>query len=218
MSRAALRSSWLDCGPGGCSLIGVALCCMQTRGKILAGFVGSSSSLRSVQHLVQSVPTNVSYIRKGAEFQASDAWSTASPFVTSFEWTGTIDLSNFLSTDVAIDFRNWIGGEEKIMAYCNNMAKEGGRLVAKILGTETMEVSDESEKTELVAGMVCLSRRQSLSNCKNRSMYACPSPGTTPDLAGLLRSSPDVCSKATTPLCLSFREFTSHPSISNHFN
>jgi selenocysteine lyase/cysteine desulfurase len=106
------------------------------------------------QQLVQSVPTNASYVRKGATYQPNDAFSTESAFVTSFEWLGTMDISNFLSTDVAIDFRKWLGGEEKIMSYAHKVAKEGGRAMAKILGTETMEVQDEQEQTDLIACMV----------------------------------------------------------------
>jgi selenocysteine lyase/cysteine desulfurase len=81
-------------------------------------FAHRSSSVmyvdKAVQHLVQAVPTNTSYLRKGAEFKPFDSYSTPSAFVTAFEWTGTIDLSNFFSTDVAIDFRKWLGGEAKM--------------------------------------------------------------------------------------------------------
>lgn len=50
----------------------------------------------------------------------------------------------------AMDFREWLGGEEAIMAYNHKLTKEGGRAVAKILATETLE----AKESELVGAMV----------------------------------------------------------------
>lgn len=55
-------------------------------------------------------------------------------------------------TFVAIEFRQWLGGEEAIQTYTSNLAKEGGQLVADILGTEVME----AKESKLTASMVCL--------------------------------------------------------------
>ena len=43
----------------------------------------------------------------------------------------------------ALDFRKWIGGEAKIFHYCNNLALEGGRRMAKIFGTQVMDPNGE---------------------------------------------------------------------------
>ena len=40
-------------------------------------------------------------------------------------------------------FRGWIGGEEKINEYCHNLALEGGKILAQILGTSIMDPNGE---------------------------------------------------------------------------
>ena len=40
---------------------------------------------------------------------------------------------------LALEFRQWMGGEEKINAYCHNLALQGGRALAKTLGTHVMD-------------------------------------------------------------------------------
>ena len=39
----------------------------------------------------------------------------------------------------ALQFRNWLGGEAKINAYCHDMAVKGGKRLAEILGTRVMD-------------------------------------------------------------------------------
>jgi hercynylcysteine S-oxide lyase len=39
----------------------------------------------------------------------------------------------------AIKFRQWLGGEEKINAYCHDLALRGGQRLAELLGTEVMD-------------------------------------------------------------------------------
>jgi len=68
-------------------------------------------------------------------------------FVEQFEWTGTIDFIPYLTIDTALDFRRWLGGEEKINAYCHHLALTGGKLLAEIFGTEVMHGKDEDELT-----------------------------------------------------------------------
>lgn len=51
---------------------------------------------------------------------------------------------------LALEYRESLGGEEKIQEYCGNLARRGGELVAKILGTEVLE----NEEKTLTALMV----------------------------------------------------------------
>ena len=52
---------------------------------------------------------------------------------------------NALSIKSALDFRDSIGGEEKINEYCHKLAITGGLRLAEILGTQMMYSSDEEE-------------------------------------------------------------------------
>lgn len=61
-------------------------------------------------------------------------------FVELFQWVATIDASPYLCIEEALKFRREVcGGEENIMGYCDQVALEGGRKAADILGTEMME-------------------------------------------------------------------------------
>ncbi|CAE6475772.1 unnamed protein product [Rhizoctonia solani] len=70
--------------------------------------------------------------------------------VAQFDWTGTIDFVPFLGIKYALDFREAIGGEEKINDYCHSLAVKGGAQLAKILKTRVME----TEGKELTVNMV----------------------------------------------------------------
>jgi hercynylcysteine S-oxide lyase len=50
----------------------------------------------------------------------------------------------------ALEFRNWLGGEAKINAYCHDMAVKGGRRLAEIFGTRVMD-----PEGDLTVNMVC---------------------------------------------------------------
>jgi hypothetical protein len=55
----------------------------------------------------------------------------------------------------ALDFRAYLGGEEKINAYCRKLAREGGKRLAEMMGTEVMtSMSEESGEDELTLNMV----------------------------------------------------------------
>lgn len=43
---------------------------------------------------------------------------------------------------LALDFREKIGGEVKIQEYCHRLAREGGKRVAEILGTQLLDPDD----------------------------------------------------------------------------
>ena len=51
----------------------------------------------------------------------------------------------------ALDFRQWLGGEEKINGYCRDLAIRGGKRLAEVLGTEEM---DQTPNRELTLNMV----------------------------------------------------------------
>ncbi|GJN94198.1 hypothetical protein Rhopal_007272-T1 [Rhodotorula paludigena] len=102
------------------------------------------------QHLVHSIPTSHAYaVREpGAEGEGCPGW------VDEHVWTGTIEWASILSIPAALDFRERVlGGEERIIAYCHGLAIDGGELVAKELGTQTMR-NASTEEGELVACMV----------------------------------------------------------------
>jgi hypothetical protein len=61
-----------------------------------------------------------------------------------------LDVSPFLSIKAALEFREKMGGEERIMKYNNRLAVQGGRAAAEILGTCLLDLSDNS----LTANMV----------------------------------------------------------------
>ena len=50
---------------------------------------------------------------------------------------------------LALEFRQWVGGEHKINDYCHNLALSGGRRLAEILGTQVID-----ENGEFTANMV----------------------------------------------------------------
>ncbi|RIB04131.1 pyridoxal phosphate-dependent transferase [Gigaspora rosea] len=59
-------------------------------------------------------------------------------FTQEFSWVGAQDYSSYLTVLPALEFRRAIGGEEKILTYCHDLAVKGGKLIASILGTEIM--------------------------------------------------------------------------------
>jgi selenocysteine lyase/cysteine desulfurase len=66
---------------------------------------------------------------------------SSSPFVSQFEFVGTIDTAPPLCVSAALEFRNNIcGGEEKIRAYRFDLAEKAEEKVAEILGTKALSV------------------------------------------------------------------------------
>lgn len=55
-----------------------------------------------------------------------------------FDWQGTKDYSAYLSITPALAFRRSLGGEAAIAAYTHGLAVEGGVMLAKAWGTQTM--------------------------------------------------------------------------------
>ncbi|KAF8311718.1 PLP-dependent transferase [Clavulina sp. PMI_390] len=78
-------------------------------------------------------------------FPVSEYYTTSTPndpptrFALMHNWTGTQDFAPILSIAWAINFRRAIGGEARIQEYCRTLALDGGRLMAKIWGTQVMD-------------------------------------------------------------------------------
>lgn len=63
-----------------------------------------------------------------------------------FEFVGTLDYTSWLCVPEAIRFRvEKCGGEEKILQYTTNLAKQGGERIANILETEVLGDEDQRE-------------------------------------------------------------------------
>jgi hypothetical protein len=43
----------------------------------------------------------------------------------------------------ALDFREWLGGEQKINDYCHSLALSGGKLLSELLGTPLLDPTGE---------------------------------------------------------------------------
>lgn len=95
------------------------------------------------QHLMRStLPTSHGFVPRGAGLNARNpiASNAATPFLASFEFVGTIDNTNYCVVQDSIKWRQVVcGGEKAIMDYCINLNKEGGKAVAKILGTKVLD-------------------------------------------------------------------------------
>lgn len=100
------------------------------------------------QHLLRStVPTSHGYVprARGAGAVAGNPLppSRKSPFVSNFEYVGTLDNAPFLCVRDAIEWRERVlGGEERIMAYVWGLAGTGGERVAEALGTWVMRTEE----------------------------------------------------------------------------
>ncbi|XXG95914.1 hypothetical protein Hte_002190 [Hypoxylon texense] len=69
-----------------------------------------------------------------------EALSQKSYFVNLFEKVSTIDTSPYICVIAALRFRNRVcGGEERVRDYCQSMAREGGDLMAAMMGTEVLD-------------------------------------------------------------------------------
>ncbi|KIW08712.1 hypothetical protein, variant [Verruconis gallopava] len=99
------------------------------------------------QHLIRStVPTSHGFQPrpKPGELPPNNPLppNTKSPFVANFEFMGTIDIAPYLCVPAAIRYRESLGGEKAILQYCHDLSRQGGDLVAKILGTKVLENED----------------------------------------------------------------------------
>ncbi|KAJ7665092.1 PLP-dependent transferase [Mycena polygramma] len=92
------------------------------------------------QHMIKSTfPTSYMY--------RSPSDSITPNLVEQSDWIATIDFAPYLSVATALDFRQWLGGEEKINAYCREIATQGSKRLAQILGTSEMVLDPTGEMT-----------------------------------------------------------------------
>ncbi|KAI4621879.1 hypothetical protein J4E80_004252 [Alternaria sp. BMP 0032] len=109
------------------------------------------------QDIIRStIPTSHGFTPKGEKVDSPMPKSAfvspvKSPFVSNFEFVGTIDNSPYLCVPAALKWRESLGGETVIMDYCQTLAREAGKHVASVLGTEVMENSTGT------LGQCCLS-------------------------------------------------------------
>jgi len=91
--------------------------------------------LRNQHFIKSSFPTPATYL--------SPSDQNGPNFVEQFDWIATIDFVPYLSVATALDFRQWLGGEEKINAYCRQIAIQGSKRLAQILGTDVLDPTGE---------------------------------------------------------------------------
>lgn len=89
--------------------------------------------------MLTTIPTSASYVSPGPDRPPTN-------IISQFQYNGTIDYTTYLSVNVALQWREWIGGEAAIHAYCDKLAREGGRLIAATMGTEVMDPDGEFTK------------------------------------------------------------------------
>ncbi|KAI2605630.1 PLP-dependent transferase [Hypoxylon sp. NC1633] len=96
--------------------------------------------LRNQTLIASTVPTSHGYVPKVGERFNPLPKTKAPVFVNSFEYVGTQDMSAYLCVKDAITWREEVlGGEARILEYIQTLAREGGKRVAQILGTEVLE-------------------------------------------------------------------------------
>ncbi|KZT06166.1 PLP-dependent transferase [Laetiporus sulphureus 93-53] len=89
------------------------------------------------QHLIKSsIPTSHEYVSPNDPNSPAPA---DTHFVKQHEWTGTTDEVPFLSVTAAVEFRKWLGGEAAINTYCHQLALDGGKRLAEVLGTKVLD-------------------------------------------------------------------------------
>ncbi|KXJ89061.1 pyridoxal phosphate-dependent transferase [Microdochium bolleyi] len=93
------------------------------------------------QHMMtSSLPTSHGYIPKMGTRPNPLPKSTKTPFITNFDFVGTVDSAPYFCVADAVQYReDVLGGEARIMAYTESLAREGGKKIAEILGTRVLD-------------------------------------------------------------------------------
>ncbi|ESK85204.1 aminotransferase family protein [Moniliophthora roreri MCA 2997] len=90
------------------------------------------------QHLIShNLPAGLRWLEPDA------GKHTLSAFASEFHWNGSTDVALALTIGPALDYRASLGGEDRIIQYCHNLAVNGGRRLAEILNTEVMDTNGE---------------------------------------------------------------------------
>ncbi|KAI9890075.1 MAG: hypothetical protein M1814_004474 [Vezdaea aestivalis] len=96
---------------------------------------------RNQSMIRSSLPTSHGFMPVSARLGNAAPFPPSSKpsFVTLFEFVGTLDAAPYFCIPTALAFRQSLGGEARIMEYCSNLARNGGKEIARILGTEVLE-------------------------------------------------------------------------------
>lgn len=106
------------------------------------------------QHLVPSLPISHHYISPTDPAQperpAVLSTGSTSNFVASWDFTGTIDFSNYCAVVQALEFRKWLGGEEAIRKYVTQLAHRGGDILTSRLGAQSVVMGGKDVTAAMV--------------------------------------------------------------------
>ncbi|RPD59986.1 PLP-dependent transferase [Lentinus tigrinus ALCF2SS1-7] len=96
------------------------------------------------QYIIKSsIPTSYEYVSP-----SSPAFKEkGTNFVMQHEWTGTMDETQFITVPDALAFREWLGGEKAIYDYCHQLAMDGGKKLAEVVGTRVLDEDGELTAT-----------------------------------------------------------------------
>jgi selenocysteine lyase/cysteine desulfurase len=81
----------------------------------------------------------IHFVRPGVTINNPLPPSEKSPYITNFEFVGTVDNAPYLCIPAALKYRESLGGEAAILKYCQSLARDGGKRAAEILDTEVLE-------------------------------------------------------------------------------
>ncbi|KAF8898199.1 PLP-dependent transferase [Mucidula mucida] len=96
------------------------------------------------QHLIKtSIPTSTNYVSP----KDPPGGPSAPNFVMQHEWPGAVDFTSYLCIPTCLEFRSWLGGEEKINNYCRCLAIDGGRRLARMFDTRVMDETPHAQLT-----------------------------------------------------------------------
>lgn len=97
------------------------------------------------QHLIRTtLPTSWGFVPASTPETGTSALtlqeSPKTRFEQLFEFVATADDSPYLCVPAALDFRAQVcGGEDRVFAYLDELANQGGEIVAAALGTEVLQ-------------------------------------------------------------------------------
>ncbi|KAI0326635.1 PLP-dependent transferase [Cubamyces sp. BRFM 1775] len=95
---------------------------------------------RRNQYIIKSsIPTAFEYYSPGSP----EAKATGPNFAKQHDWTGATDFVHYLTIPDALAFREWLGGEKAINAYCHKLAMDGQKVLAEVMGTQVMDETGE---------------------------------------------------------------------------
>ena len=96
--------------------------------------------LRNQEMMRSTLPTSHGFVSLSQKKGKSANEEGESEFEYNFSFAGTDDHAGYLVVPDAIRWREVVcGGEEKIRTYCRDLARDGGKKVAEMLGSYILE-------------------------------------------------------------------------------